>query len=194
MTSSRILIVDDEPAMLRSVERVLSSRYEVAIARTHVEALEQAGAFGPDLEFVASHNGLTPEEAVLRHAAVDYPIYMLGFTPGFPFLGGLDERLHTPRLHRTTVTRARGRRCPIASTVPMSLRRVFWTRRTAPRSMSSSFTRRPTTRTTPGINPSMTPMPTASPTMPCCAIRQAPSTVRGGSLHRAIGKQRSIRL
>ena len=56
------------------------------------------GAHGPDLDFVAEHNGLSPEEVVEIHSGADYPVYMLGFTPGFPYLGGLSEKLHTPRL------------------------------------------------------------------------------------------------
>ena len=55
------------------------------------------GDFGPDLEFVAQHNGLTPEEVIQIHTSETYLIYMLGFTPGFPFLGGLSERIFTPR-------------------------------------------------------------------------------------------------
>lgn len=54
--------------------------------------------FGPDLEFVAQHNNLTPEEVIEVHSSGTYLIYMLGFTPGFPFLGGLSEKLFTPRL------------------------------------------------------------------------------------------------
>jgi len=56
------------------------------------------GEYGPDLNFVAQHNGLTPEEVIEIHTSGTYLIYMLGFTPGFPFLGGLSERLFTPRL------------------------------------------------------------------------------------------------
>lgn len=56
------------------------------------------GEFGPDLEFVANHNGLTMDEVVEIHASKSYRIYMLGFTPGFPYLGGMDERIATPRL------------------------------------------------------------------------------------------------
>ena len=56
------------------------------------------GDHGPDLDFVAEHNGLSPEEVVEIHSGADYPVYMLGFTPGFPYLGGLSEKLHTPRL------------------------------------------------------------------------------------------------
>jgi len=53
--------------------------------------------FGPDLEFVAQHNRLTPEEVIQIHTSGSYLIYMVGFTPGFPFLGGLSERIFTPR-------------------------------------------------------------------------------------------------
>jgi KipI family sensor histidine kinase inhibitor len=55
------------------------------------------GAFGPDLDVVARHTGLTTGEIVALHGSVDYPIYMIGFTPGFCYLGGLDRRLWTPR-------------------------------------------------------------------------------------------------
>lgn len=56
------------------------------------------GDFGPDIEYVASSNNLTEEDVVLLHSEPEYLIYMVGFTPGFPFLGGLPENLHTPRL------------------------------------------------------------------------------------------------
>ena len=56
------------------------------------------GDHGPDLPFVAEHSGLPPDEVVEVHAGTDYLVYMMGFTPGFPYLGGLSERLHTPRL------------------------------------------------------------------------------------------------
>ncbi|MBI5972644.1 5-oxoprolinase subunit PxpB [Staphylococcus caledonicus] len=52
---------------------------------------------GPDLEEVANHNDLTVEDVIDIHSSNEYLVYMLGFMPGFPFLGGLDERLHTPR-------------------------------------------------------------------------------------------------
>lgn len=56
------------------------------------------GDTGPDLPYVAERTGLAPEEVVRLHAAPTYLVYMLGFLPGFPYLGGLDPRLTTPRL------------------------------------------------------------------------------------------------
>ena len=63
------------------------------------------GGYGPDLGSVAEHTGLSAKQVVETHSASDYLIYMMGFSPGFPYLGGLDERLHTPRLStpRTTI-------------------------------------------------------------------------------------------
>lgn len=56
------------------------------------------GEFGPDIGFVAQTHDLSEEEVIKIHSGNGYPIYMIGFTPGFPFLGGLPEILHTPRL------------------------------------------------------------------------------------------------
>lgn len=56
------------------------------------------GEYGPDIENIAEHAGLSVEEVIKIHSSKDYLIYMLGFLPGFTYLGGLDERIHTPRL------------------------------------------------------------------------------------------------
>ena len=55
------------------------------------------GAHGEDLEEVARRAGLTAERVVALHCAADYRVYMLGFSPGFAYLGGLPEALHLPR-------------------------------------------------------------------------------------------------
>ncbi len=55
------------------------------------------GDFGPDLGLVASHAQLAPAEVIARHAQPEYLVYMVGFAPGFPYLGGLDAGLATPR-------------------------------------------------------------------------------------------------
>lgn len=56
------------------------------------------GAFGPDLGFVAEHNHLPEDEVIAIHSGRDYLVYMMGFSPGFTYLGGLSERIATPRL------------------------------------------------------------------------------------------------
>lgn len=56
------------------------------------------GEYGPDMAFVAEHAGLTEEEVVNIHTGRDYLVYMMGFSPGFTYLGGMDERIATPRL------------------------------------------------------------------------------------------------
>src|SRR5208337_503765 len=54
--------------------------------------------FGPDLAEVARHAGLSAEEVIRLHSSPTYLVYFLGFSPGFVYLGGLPEILHTPRL------------------------------------------------------------------------------------------------
>ena len=55
------------------------------------------GERGPDLEYLARHAGLSAAEVIRLHASVEYTVYMIGFTPGFPYLGGLPAQLATPR-------------------------------------------------------------------------------------------------
>ncbi|MDQ0252841.1 inhibitor of KinA [Evansella vedderi] len=55
------------------------------------------GEFGPDLEFVGKHNNLTPNEVIKIHSSGEYLVYMIGFAPGFPYLGGMSEKIAAPR-------------------------------------------------------------------------------------------------
>ena len=55
------------------------------------------GEYGPDLAYVAEYCHLTEEEVVKIHSSGEYLCYMIGFCPGFPFLGGMDPRIATPR-------------------------------------------------------------------------------------------------
>lgn len=56
------------------------------------------GEDGPDLDHVAEHAGISTQEVIDIHSGTGYLVYMLGFAPGFPYLGGLDERIACPRL------------------------------------------------------------------------------------------------
>lgn len=52
---------------------------------------------GADLAYVAQHSGLSENEVVSIHSEGEYLVHMLGFVPGFPYLGGMDSRIATPR-------------------------------------------------------------------------------------------------
>ena len=58
------------------------------------------GELGPDMDFVASHNKLSQQEVIEIHTSVAYRVYMIGFTPAFPYLGGMSPRIATPRLEK----------------------------------------------------------------------------------------------
>lgn len=55
------------------------------------------GEFGEDLHYVAEYHRTTPQEIIRQHTAPLYTVFMMGFQPGFPYLGGLPDNLHTPR-------------------------------------------------------------------------------------------------
>jgi len=55
------------------------------------------GDFGPDLARVAAQAKLSPDEVIKRHSKATYLVYLIGFAPGFPYLGGLPKELATPR-------------------------------------------------------------------------------------------------
>lgn len=67
-------------------------------ARRVIVPVCYGGEFGPDLDYVATHNNLTNGEVIEIHSSSDYLIYMLGFTPGFPYMGGMSKKISTPRL------------------------------------------------------------------------------------------------
>lgn len=93
----------DYPEMLAWVQpraflAIKSTKSILPAARRVEVPVFYGGSLGPDLEFVAAHNGLTSDDVIRRHTARDYPVYLIGFTPGFPYLGGLDESIAAPRL------------------------------------------------------------------------------------------------
>jgi KipI family sensor histidine kinase inhibitor len=73
-----------------------------SVGRLRQVPVVYGGAFGPDLDGVARRLGLAPEAAIALHTGAEQTVYMLGFSPGFPYLGDLPDtlamtRLETPR-------------------------------------------------------------------------------------------------
>ena len=92
-------LVLTEEALLERV-RALEATTDADAAPSRVVTIPAiyGGEFGPDLADVATHCGLPPEEVIVRHSAATYLVYFIGFSPGYPYLGGLDPALATPRL------------------------------------------------------------------------------------------------
>jgi len=89
------------PEELRAKLKILTEKSEAGeFPNPKVTEIPTAygGEYGCDLEFVAEYNGLSPEEIIRFHAGKAYLIYMLGFIPGFAYLGGVSPRIATPRL------------------------------------------------------------------------------------------------
>jgi inhibitor of KinA len=68
-----------------------------SLSRTVEIPVSYGGDFGPDLEFVAAHNGLTTEQVIEIHTSGTYSVSMIGFAPGFPFISGMSEKIAAPR-------------------------------------------------------------------------------------------------
>ena len=62
------------------------------------------GEYGPDLSFVAQHAGMSEKEVIAIHTEQEYPVYMIGFAPGFPYLGGMNPAISAPRLETPRVS------------------------------------------------------------------------------------------
>jgi len=90
-------LVWEHDALARELGRLEAAPADPAPPRTVVLPVCYGGDWGPDLEEVAAHCGLSSAEVIARHSAGVYRIHFLGFAPGFPYLGGLDPALATPR-------------------------------------------------------------------------------------------------
>ena len=73
------------------------SEINVSKARTLEIPVCYAPEFAPDLAFLVEQSGLSSEEVVQLHSAREYRVYLIGFLPGFPYLGSVDPRIASPR-------------------------------------------------------------------------------------------------
>ena len=93
-----LLVTSDE--VQEGIERLLENAVAADTGARHVVHIPTlyGGDMGPDIAFVAEHNAIDEQQVISMHSGTDYLVYMMGFSPGFAYLGGLDERLATPRL------------------------------------------------------------------------------------------------
>lgn len=86
--------------LIDALEMLVEDTYELHLPESKLVEVPvyYGGNSGPDLETVARHNHLSTQEVIRIHTHPHYLIYMLGFTPGFAYMGGMDERIATPRL------------------------------------------------------------------------------------------------
>jgi len=101
MNNLTLLLRDPQLNALDAIERLQrwweESEEQIPESRRVEIPVVYGGSGGPDLQVVADGASMTPKQVVELHSSVDYVVYFIGFQPGFPYLGGLDERLHTPR-------------------------------------------------------------------------------------------------
>jgi KipI family sensor histidine kinase inhibitor len=95
--NSLILSFVDLKKRLERIEKGLQQTPFPEPKLTQIPAL-YGGSYGPDLEEVAKYHQISPEEVIQLHCSKPYFIYMIGFMPGFPYMGELPEALITPRL------------------------------------------------------------------------------------------------
>ena len=101
---SCVVVYDPESADFASLKAVLEEQLEDMLSveppppRVHEIPMRYGGKDGPDLPFVAAHARLSEREVVAIHGAALYTVFTIGFAPGFPYLGILDERIEAPRL------------------------------------------------------------------------------------------------
>jgi len=101
MNNITLLLRDPQQSAPDAIERLQRWWEESEVLEATSRLVEipviYGGDGGPDLQLVADCAGLTPQQVVELHSSIDYVVYFIGFQPGFPYLGGLDSCLHTPR-------------------------------------------------------------------------------------------------
>lgn len=96
--------------LCRTLETVVPAGGELSLPEAQVVTLPvlYGGEQGPDLDFVSAQHQLSAQEVIDLHSRPEYLVYMIGFAPGFPYLGGLSERLATPRLEKPRLSVPKG--------------------------------------------------------------------------------------
>jgi len=79
-------------------KKFLIAHIDIPEPKIHDVPVEYGGENGFDIDFVMSHTGLSEDEIIEIHTSVTYKVFVVGFLPGFPYLGILDQRLYVPRL------------------------------------------------------------------------------------------------
>ena len=93
----------DYQALKKNIESLLFEiidNYDKNVSNDKVLEIpvKYGGEFGPDLKIMSKKLNISEESIINIHSSATYRIYMIGFMPGFPYLGGLDERISFPRL------------------------------------------------------------------------------------------------
>ena len=96
--------------LCRAVETAIASGTERAVPDGRLVTLPvlYGGEQGPDIGFVAQHHQLSVDDVIRLHSEPEYLVYMIGFAPGYPYLGGLPEQLATPRLEKPRLSVPKG--------------------------------------------------------------------------------------
>ncbi len=96
------LLIDFEKLKVFVEKTLLESMYNFQLNSDSEEVIEipvnYGGVYGPDLSMMSDKLKISEKQIVKIHTSRTYRIYMIGFMPGFPYLGGLDEKISFPRL------------------------------------------------------------------------------------------------
>ena len=89
----------DREALKDIIDDLWEGRAEIELpeTKTHEVPTVYGGDTGPDLQWVADYHKISPDAVIELHASVLYRVYMIGFTPGYPYMGELPPELETPR-------------------------------------------------------------------------------------------------
>ncbi|MCS7364102.1 MAG: 5-oxoprolinase subunit PxpB [archaeon GB-1867-035] len=99
----KMISVENLIGLINEIEDELKSEVvEEVIGKRRIIEIPVAygGEFGPDLEFIAEYSGLSIEEVIKIHSSQTYLVYMIGFTPGFTYMGEVPDIIAVPRLEK----------------------------------------------------------------------------------------------